>query len=39
MNNKSNEIVVEKAKESDAKTIAKVKRMVWETTYRGIYPD
>lgn len=39
MNNKTNEIVIEKAKESDAKAIAKVKRMAWETTYRGIYPD
>ena len=32
-------LIVRRAREDDCEKIARVKRAVWETTYRGIYPD
>lgn len=32
-------MIVRRAREDDCEKIARVKRAVWETTYRGIYPD
>ena len=34
-----NDILIRKALMKDCKELAQVKRKVWETTYRGIYPD
>lgn len=32
-------MIVRRAREDDCDTIARVKRAVWETTYRGVYPE
>lgn len=32
-------LIVRRAREDDCERIARVKRAVWETTYRGVYPD